>query len=65
MASKVSRAAKAAADEGEWSDRLQALREGAQELDEEVRETVREHPVACLLGAIGAGYLVGRLVARS
>ncbi len=65
MASKASKVAKAATDEGEWSERMQALRTGAEDLDEEIRDTVREHPVACLLGAIAAGYLVGRLVARS
>ena len=65
MASRTSKVAKAATDEGEWSERLQALREGVDDLDQEVRETVREHPVACLCGALAAGYLVGRLVARS
>ena len=65
MASKASKVAQAATDEGEWSERLQSLREGVEGFDEEVRDTVREHPVACLCGAIAAGYLVGRLVARS
>jgi ElaB/YqjD/DUF883 family membrane-anchored ribosome-binding protein len=32
--------------------------------NEQARSTIREHPVASVAGALGAGYIVGRLAAR-
>lgn len=63
MASKTSKALAHA--EGEWSEKVEALKEGLETFDENLRDTVREHPVACFVTALAAGYLVGRLVARS
>jgi len=40
------------------------LREGLEELDTRVRLLVREHPVATLIGALTAGYFIGRLIAK-
>jgi len=45
-------------------DNLAPLRERLSGLDERVRTTVREHPFATLLGALTAGYFVGRLIAK-
>jgi hypothetical protein len=45
-------------------EKLVPLREGLGELDGRVRVLVREHPVATLLGALTAGYFIGRLIAK-
>jgi hypothetical protein len=39
-------------------------RERLVRLDQNTRELVREHPALAILGAIGLGYFVGRIVAR-
>lgn len=53
---------------GQINQAAQRLLEDAkiklQPVDEWVRRMARERPVVTLLGAIGIGYLVGRLVAR-
>ena len=47
-----------------WAERADNLRQQALDLEGQVRDTVRQNPVVCLLGAVAAGYLVGRIVAR-
>jgi len=40
------------------------LREGLGELDARVRLALQKHTVVTLLGALTAGYLIGRLLAK-
>ncbi len=47
---------------GELQVRLSRLREGLEDFDQRTRSLVREHPIASVLGAVAAGYLVGRLL---
>jgi hypothetical protein len=52
----------------EWKDGLDGHREEAGDslatASEAVIEFVKERPVLCLLGALAAGYVVGRIVRR-
>lgn len=43
---------------------LQAAREALTDLDKKVRTFVKENPGLCLLGAVAAGFMIGRIVAR-
>jgi len=43
---------------------LQVARDALDDLDRRARRLVRERPVACLLGAVALGFLVGRIAAR-
>lgn len=51
---------------GPLPDELQVqisrVREGLAELDQRTRSVVREHPIASVIGAVAAGYFVGRLL---
>ncbi len=48
----------------EATEKLEEVRNGLEELDVQIRRTVRRHPVATLFGALLGGYLVGRLIAK-
>ncbi len=43
---------------------LSRFREGLAEMDQRTRTVVREHPIACVLGAVALGYLAGRLFTK-
>lgn len=43
---------------------VERLRDAAQHADKTVRDFARAQPVMALVVAIGAGYLVGRAIAR-
>ncbi len=46
-------------------DRLEGLREQAEDAGKWIREFARERPVAAIAIAAGIGFLVGRLVSRT
>ncbi len=48
----------------EVGERLDDVRDGAEELDHRIRQTVAQHPLMCVSAALLAGYFVGRLIAR-
>jgi len=50
--------------EESMDERIDDLRERAEEIDVTIRRAVREHPFLSLAGAVTAGYLLGRLIAR-
>ena len=50
-------------DEG-LRPRIEELRERLQTINEQVQDFIKEHPAACLLGALGLGYLVARIARR-
>ena len=43
---------------------ITALRSGVTDLEQQARAFIRERPVVAVLAAVGAGYLVARLVSR-
>lgn len=43
---------------------LQAARDALVDLDKKVRVFVKENPGLCILGAVAAGFVIGRIVAR-
>lgn len=43
---------------------IAALRSSVTDLEQQARAFIRQRPVVAVLAAIGAGYLVARLVAR-
>lgn len=43
---------------------ITALRSGVTDLEQQARAFIRQRPVVAVLAAVGAGYLVARLVAR-
>ena len=49
---------------GELQVQISRIREGLAELDQRTRSLVREHLVASVLGAVAAGYVIGRLLTR-
>jgi len=44
--------------------RIEELKERLEALDERVRGFIKEHPAACLMGALGLGYLFARIASR-
>lgn len=46
-----------------WPD-LEALRSSVTELEEQARTRIMQRPVVAVMVAVGAGYVVARLVAR-
>jgi len=44
--------------------RIRAARDALSDLDTKVRTLVKERPGLCLLGAVAAGFLIGRIVSR-
>jgi ElaB/YqjD/DUF883 family membrane-anchored ribosome-binding protein len=43
---------------------LERMKEGLDELDGQARSFIREHPGICVVGAVGLGFVIGRLVSR-
>ena len=43
---------------------LERARTRLRSLDVQARELIKEHPAACLLGALGLGYLIARIARR-
>jgi hypothetical protein len=43
---------------------LEKARERLRSLDVQARDFIKEHPGACLLGALGLGYLIARVARR-
>jgi len=39
-------------------------KEGLRSLDGQARRFIKEHPAACLLGALGLGFLLARIARR-
>jgi hypothetical protein len=46
------------------SKAAERLRDDAGETERRARELVEEYPLTCFLGAIAAGYLIGRIASR-
>jgi hypothetical protein len=44
--------------------RIEELKERIASLDDRAQGFIREHPAACLMGALGLGYLVARIARR-
>jgi hypothetical protein len=44
---------------------LTALRSSVTDLEQQARAFIRQRPVVAVLAAVGAGYLVARLVSRA
>jgi hypothetical protein len=49
---------------GPLEDKIEPMREGADELDSRVRTLVRDNPAMTLFGALCFGYFVGRIIAK-
>ncbi|MCA3141354.1 MAG: hypothetical protein ACK5YW_17020 [Betaproteobacteria bacterium] len=49
---------------GPWSTQLAELNRLVQDMLADAEETVAEHPVATIAGALALGILIGRLTAR-
>jgi ElaB/YqjD/DUF883 family membrane-anchored ribosome-binding protein len=45
-------------------EQIRAAREAFTDLDKKVRTFVKERPGLCLLGAVAAGFVIGRIVSR-
>ena len=43
---------------------IEAAREALGDVDRKVRGFVKENPGLCLLGAVAAGFVIGRIVSR-
>jgi hypothetical protein len=50
-------------DEG-LRPRIEELRQRMETLNERVKGFIKEHPAACLMGALGLGYLFARIASR-
>ena len=48
----------------EARERFSHWKENVQELDQQIRHTIRRRPVASLFAALLGGYLAGRIVTR-
>jgi hypothetical protein len=44
--------------------RIEELRERIVSLNDRAKGFIKEHPAACLMGALGLGYLVARIARR-
>ena len=53
----TTRAATATAEQGEMNAQLERI-------DQEVRAFVKDRPILALLGAVAAGYVIGRMMRR-
>jgi hypothetical protein len=45
--------------------RIQELKERIVSLNDQVKGFIKDHPAACLMGALGLGYLFARIARRS
>ena len=50
-------------DEG-LRPRIEELKERLESLNDRVKGFIKEHPAACLMGALGLGYLFARIARR-
>jgi hypothetical protein len=48
----------------ELRPRIEELKERIGSLNERVKGFIKEHPAACLMGALGLGYLFARIARR-
>lgn len=48
----------------ELEERYDAFRDSLEDYNESAQSFIRRHPVACIAGALGTGYVLGRLAAR-
>lgn len=48
----------------ELEERYDEMRGVLEHYNESAQTFIREHPAACIAGAVGLGYLVGRLASR-
>jgi hypothetical protein len=57
---------KAQEDDGSGESRahIQELKERLEALNDRVQGLIKEHPAACLMGALGLGYLFARIARR-
>lgn len=44
--------------------RIEELKERMQTLDDQAKGFIKAHPTACLMGALGLGYLFARIARR-
>ena len=44
--------------------RIEELKERMEAINDQVKGFIKEHPAACLMGALGLGYLFARIVRR-
>ena len=51
-------------DDPQWASQLDDFREELEDLNRRAVEFVRENPAVCMLGALGIGYLVGKMASR-
>lgn len=54
----------AASQQGPFSDQIAELNRLVQQMLENAEETIGEHPVATIAGALALGIVIGRLTAR-
>jgi hypothetical protein len=47
-----------------WRPRIEELKGRIVSLDDRAKGFIKEHPEACMLGALGLGYLFARLARR-
>jgi ElaB/YqjD/DUF883 family membrane-anchored ribosome-binding protein len=45
-------------------ERLGGMRTELRDFDEQTRTFLREHPLMAIVGAVAAGYVIGRLMSR-
>lgn len=57
-------AANADEKDEELRPRIEELKERIESLNGRVKGFIKEHPAACLLGALGLGYLFARIARR-
>jgi ElaB/YqjD/DUF883 family membrane-anchored ribosome-binding protein len=52
------------AAEESWSGQLDDARVRLEELNRRASDFVQENPAVCILGAMGIGYLIGKMASR-
>jgi hypothetical protein len=57
-------AEKANGSNDELRPRIEELKERIGSLNDQVQGFIKEHPAACLMGALGLGYLFARIARR-
>ena len=55
---------KANGSNDELRPRIEELKERIGSLNDRVKGFIKEHPAACLMGALGLGYLIARIARR-
>ena len=49
---------------GGAQEQIEVAREALSDVDKKVRAFVKERPGMCLMGAVAAGFIIGRIVSR-